>query len=105
MVDPRIGVAATNEFFSLAAVHDWLKKHGPQPAWKLLAPALPEPEIAPELRAERVKMLKATANVIRNTVKAKCVGRPSTQGHYPDKLLDALGTLKSLQPDGERTGA
>jgi hypothetical protein len=38
-------------------------------------------------------------------VKAKCVGRPSTQGHYPDKLLDALGTLKSLQPDGERTGA
>ena len=93
MVDPREGVAATNEFFSLAAVHQWLSEFGPQPQWKPFE-ALPEPDVAPEIRAERVRMLKATAEIIRETVKVKCIGRPSTpkQEHNPDKLLEALNS-------------
>jgi tRNA A37 methylthiotransferase MiaB len=101
MADPSEGVAAANEFFSLAVVHKWLKEYGPQPAWKPLA-ALPDPEVPPEVRAERVRMLKATAEVIRETVNAKCVGRPSgtvkpKQQHSPSKLMEAMDNLKALQ--------
>jgi hypothetical protein len=100
MADPRTGVAATNEFFSLAAVHKWLKDYGPQPQWKPLLPA-PEPErVPPEVREQRVAMLKNTARVIRDAVKAKCIGRPQTpktkQTHNPQALNNALENLKAL---------
>jgi hypothetical protein len=102
MADPRTGVASKNEFFSLAAVHEWLKAHGPQPQWKPLLPA-PAPEVVPpEVREQRVAMLKDTARVIRETVKAKTVGRPGKtltpkHTHNPKALLDGLENLKHLQ--------
>lgn len=57
MVDPRVGVAASNEFFSLAAVKKWLDNNRLQdrrsPQHKLLPP-IDEPKID---EAERVKRL------------------------------------------------
>jgi len=95
MVDPSAGVAAKNERLTLAAVNKWLDAHAKR-QWKPLLPA-PKPEhVDPELRAERVAMLKNTAQVIRDTVKAKCVGRP-VQVHEPSKLLAALENLEAMR--------
>lgn len=90
MVHPEIGVAAGNEFFSIAACNQWLSEHLPKAEPRNFLPE-PEPEyVSPEERERRVKMLKNTAQVIRETVKAKTVGRPDfsrTQRHNPEALL------------------
>lgn len=95
MADPRDGVAAQHEFFSLAAVHKWLKDNGPQPVWK---PLLPEPKWAwtPEeweRRAEQANRAKAAMQAIRDAIKPKTIGehRPR-QEHHPEKLLEALNS-------------
>lgn len=90
MVDPRVGVVSACEFLSLAGVKKWLDENQPRPVFKKFLPE-PEPEIvSPEERERRVKMLKDAAQVIRDTVKAKTVGRPrfeKTQRHDPEALL------------------
>lgn len=80
MVDPSVGVASGNEFFSLAAVKEWTDA---QPEFQPFNRAehrllLPEPVeiVSPEERARRVAMLKGVAQQIRETVKAVTVGRP-----------------------------
>lgn len=101
MVDPRVGVAAKEEFFSLAAVKKWLENHGPQERvgeQRLLPPAEVE-HVSIEERARRVDMLKDTAKKIREVVKAKVIGRPPMkQTHNPANLIAALDSLSDLGP-------
>lgn len=97
MYDPRVGVAAKSEFFSLAACNKWLDANLPERVWKPLPPLIEE-KVAPEVREQRVNMLKAVAREIRDCVKAKTVGRPltPTQTHSPSKLLEALENLEAM---------
>jgi len=79
MVDPRVGVAAANEFFSIAACKKWLDTNLPRvnaAEHKLLPPVEVE-KVSPEERERRVQMLKDTAQRIRETVRTNCVGRPA----------------------------
>jgi hypothetical protein len=100
MADPRTGVASQEEFFSLAAVKKWLNAHAPDRPWKPL-PALVEPQEPPEVREQRYNMLKAVAREIRDCVKAKTVGRPSSRPSQVDdwgKRIEALENLETCKP-------
>ena len=107
MVDPRVGVASGEEFFSLAAVKKWLNQNAPEPTWKALPPVEPE-IVSPEERARRVAMLKGAAQAIRDVVKAKTVGRPSgllpIQRDDPVKRIEALANLQAMQPAANLEG-
>lgn len=80
MVDPEYGLAAQEEFFSIAACNKWLSDQVPEqrvvPEHRLFLPE-PEPEnVSPEERSHKVKMLKGVADQIRQVAKTNCVGRP-----------------------------
>jgi hypothetical protein len=84
MADPRTGVAATHEFFSLAAVHKWLANFGPQPVWK---PFKPEPEWTPptpEERAACVQRAREAKALITDTTE-----RMRTEGKITGKRAPA----------------
>jgi hypothetical protein len=100
MVDPRSGVAASNEFFSLAAVKKWLDQNGPQPKFNPIPQQLIE-HVEPEERARRVEMLKGVARQIRNVTKTKVVGRPAVQSHNPNKLMAALENLEAINGESQ----
>ena len=121
MVDPRVGVATSNEFFSLAACKKWLNSQPELEPRNLaehrLLPQLPEPEVSAEEKERRIAMSLKAAEELKKVARTNFVGRPnedpserekrieawfrSTQRHNPEELLKALGNLREMKPETE----
>jgi hypothetical protein len=115
MTDPMMGLAATEEFFSIAVCKKWLDRQPemepPRTNYGVLRISPPEPDliVSEEERVGRVKMLRDLAQVIRETAKAKCVGRPNApqpfkQEHNPAMMMEALANLEEMNKPGEGMG-
>jgi hypothetical protein len=102
MADPRLGLPGKAAFFSLAGARAWIEDNTPEGPWKPLT-ALPEPEPTPEEREARYNRLKQVAQVLRDTVKAKVVGRPMrpVQINDHDKRMAALANLEAISPQAD----
>lgn len=104
LVHPVTGYVSKAQFLTIAGVNEWLDKHGsPAPALKFRPDRfLPKPDaetVTPEERARRANMLKATAEQIRQAVRAKCIGRPAPRPHQvndPAARLEALETFTEI---------
>lgn len=100
MVDPEFGLAAQEEFFSLAACNKWISDQTPKATAPEHRKFLPEPEpekVSPEERARRVEMLKKTARQIRQVTAAACVGRPTNFAKTQAKDRSALLQTEIVQ--------
>jgi len=114
MVDPNVGLASVTPIFSLSAAREWLDRNGPKPEPPAFKPERFPPKeeyVSPEERERRVTMLKRTAQVIRETVRAKTVGRPKIailQTHDPRALIEASQSdlhAKPVMPQPHRQSA
>jgi hypothetical protein len=108
MADPRGGVSASNEFYSLAAVNKWLAEFGPQPQWK---PFAPEPEWTPpsqDQRDESYFRWQQARAVMADTVEAmrvngKIAGKRApvpSQIDDPAKRNAAMENLTAMNQSG-----
>lgn len=95
-MDSEAGLAARTPFFSLSTAREWLDEQAPKVTvtrperFPAKGEAISEAER--ELRAKR---LKDTARIIRETVKAKTVGRPSTVSWQSQDRSELVAALDS----------
>lgn len=89
MVDPRVGVASGEEFFSLALVKRWLDENQPRARRPL---ALPEPEFTPMTDEERERCdamwQKTKAELERATEAMRASGRITGERSEDQDALD-----------------
>ena len=122
MVDPTMGVASKNEFFSLAACKKWIdgqKECEPfnRAEHRLLPPPAEKP-ISEEERARRVNMLEGVKAELAKITHSNVVGGDDepetaterrqrgmlerTQRHDPEALLMALENLEQVKRKNDK---
>ncbi len=99
LISAESGLAVQGAFFSLSALAeyvDWCGSFRSPPSDIPRLPHIEEDPVSPEEREARYLRLKEVAQVIRETVKAKCVGRPSDWRskpvNNPEALLEAINS-------------
>lgn len=108
MMNQEIGLAAREPIFSLSAARAWLDKNlpeRPQPSKPERFPPKEE-NLSDEERKHRADMLHKTASVIRQTVRAKCVGRPlaAKQSNDHAARMRAMDNLEEMKAQGNEIG-
>lgn len=105
---PEVGKISNEEWRRLRTQNETLP-HAPIDVHREERFPSKEENISPEERERRVKMLKETAQAIREVVRAKTVGRPSTlvwkQVDDPAARMEALANLTAMMaPENQGTG-
>ncbi len=99
LINAEGGLAQYDKFFSLSALAEYVDNHGsfraPLGDFPLL-PHIEEEQISPEEREARYHRLKEVAEIIRETARAKCVGRPrkwhNTSVNNPEALFKTINS-------------
>ncbi len=99
LISAEGGLAQYDKFFSLSALAEYVDNQSSfraPPGDVPLLPHIEEEPISQEEREARYHRLKAVAEVIRETAKAKCVGRPAnwhaTSVSNPEALFNAINS-------------
>lgn len=104
MADPRTGVAAKNEFFSLAAIHKWVADFGPQPKFNPFKQPEPEPQMSVEDIERCDEMWRRVKSEIKRAAAAtQRASKPLDWKHggTDEQRLEALDNLALMQPRAE----